>query len=116
MIVHALDGYDEISLTGPFKYFYNQGERIATPEDWDLPLLNHADILGGESIEDSAEIFLTILEGKGTPEQNAAVIANSGLALFCCNQKAGINTALEHATDSLQSGKALDAFKKLINS
>ncbi len=32
-IVHALDGYDEISLTGGFKLFTKNGEQIINPED-----------------------------------------------------------------------------------
>ena len=31
VILHSLDGYDEVSLTGPFKFFYNGGEKMADP-------------------------------------------------------------------------------------
>ena len=66
-------------------------------------------------MEESAEIFLKVLEGKGTAQQNAAVIANSGMALFCADQGAGIAKAVERATESLVSGKAHGVFKKLLN-
>lgn len=115
VILHALDGYDEISLTGPFKYFFNQGERVATPEDLGLPQLTYEDIAGGETVEQSATIFMSILKGKGTLAQNAAVIANSAMALFCADQKAGIPNAVDRATESLQSGSALNVFNKLLN-
>lgn len=115
VILHGLDGYDEISLTGPFKYFFNRGERVATPADLGLPQVTSADIAGGNSVEESAKIFLNILEGKGTEQQNAAVIANASMALFCADQEAGIEQAVAKATEALASGKAYDVFKKLLN-
>jgi len=115
VILHSLGGYDEISLTGAFKYFYNSGETIATPSDLGLPTLSHEDLRGGDTVEESAAIFLKILEGKGTPAQNAAIIANAGMALFTGHQKEGLPSALAKAKESLESGKALTAFRKLLD-
>jgi anthranilate phosphoribosyltransferase len=114
IILHSLDGYDEISLTGAFKYFYNQGEQISDPADLNLPRLTYDDIRGAETVEASAAIFLKVLKGEGSPEQNAVVIANAGMALFCANQKAGMQHALALAAEALESGKAYTAFKKLL--
>ncbi|MDH4059058.1 MAG: anthranilate phosphoribosyltransferase, partial [Cyclobacteriaceae bacterium] len=116
VILHGLDGYDEISLTGAFKYFFNRGERIASPNDLGLPQLAYTDIAGGESVVDSAKIFLKILEGHGSAQQNAVVIANAAMALFCANQNADIIQSVEKATEALRSGKALEVFNKLLNS
>jgi len=115
VILHSLDGYDEVSLTGAFKYFSNQGERIASPSDLSLPTLRAEDIKGGETVEESAKIVMTVLEGKGTQQQNDAIIANAGMALFAANQKEGIAAAVQRAKEALQSGKALATFKKLLN-
>lgn len=115
VVLHALDGYDEISLTGPFKYFFNKGERVAGPDDLGLPQLSYSDIAGGTTVEESASIFMKVLEGKGTPGQNAAVIANAAMALFCADQHSGISSAVAKATESLMSGKAHLAFKRLLN-
>jgi len=115
VILHSLDGYDEVSLTGAFKYFYNGGERITTPQEIGLSQLKAEDIKGGETVESSAAIFLNVLEGKGTPQQNSAIIANAGMALFAANQKEGVKAALAKAEEALLSGKALASFKKLIN-
>lgn len=115
VILHALDGYDEISLTGAFKYFYNEGEQIADPADLGLPQLHYKDIEGGTTVEDSAKIFMSVLEGKGTKAQNAAVIANAGMALYCADQKKGLQSGIVRAKETLESGKALDSFKKLLN-
>src|SRR5258705_5292421 len=37
LILHDLQGYDEISLTGPFKVFSNEGEKMMEPSDLGLP-------------------------------------------------------------------------------
>lgn len=115
VILHSLDGYDEISLTSAFKYFYNGGERLSTPSDLGLAKLTYEDLRGGDTVEDSAKVFMQILEGKGTPQQNSVVIANAGLALYAGHQQEGLPAALAKAKDSLESGKALMCFKKLIN-
>lgn len=115
VILHSTDGYDEISLTSGFKYFYNEGEALLEPEDLKLPRLSAIDLAGGDSMEQSGKIFMTVLEGKGTEEQNAVVIANAGMALFAGNQKDGLQNSLLKAKEALLSGKALSAFKKLLN-
>jgi len=114
VILHALDGYDEISLTGSFKFFFNGGEKIMEPADLGFSPLTHADIRGGETVEQSARVFMDILEGKGTSAQNAAVVANAGMALYAGNQEEGITPAVERAKEALVSGKALEAFQKLM--
>jgi anthranilate phosphoribosyltransferase len=115
VILHTLGGYDEISLTGPFKYFFNGGEQIAEPSDLGLPQVKHEDLSGGDTVEESARIFMNVLEGKGTTQQNSAVIANAGMALYCANQHDGLDKALIKAQEVLASGKALSSFKKLLN-
>ena len=115
VILHDLQGYDEISLTGPFKMYTNSGEKIIEPADLGLPLVRADELRGGETVEDSAKVFLSILEGKGTEAQNSVVIANAGMSLYVGNQEAGIQIAIEKARESLISGKALSTFKKFLN-
>jgi anthranilate phosphoribosyltransferase len=115
LILHSLDGYDEVSLTGSFKFFYNEGERIATPAELGLPTIKYEDIRGGATVQESATMFMNVLEGKGTSEQNAAVIANAAMALYCVQRAEGLAKAVERAGHALTSGKALQAFKKLMN-
>jgi anthranilate phosphoribosyltransferase len=114
LILHSLDGYDEVSLTGGVKFYYNDGERVIDPADFGFSKLSYADIKGGQSIEESAKIFMNVLEGKGTPAQTNAVIANAAMALFAADRQGGLLKAVDRASQSLKSGKALSAFKKLI--
>lgn len=114
LILHSLDGYDEVSLTGAFKYFSNGGEKVLEPADLKLPSLRYEDIRGGETVEESAKVFMRILEGQGTPAQQAAVVANAGMALYAADQGAGLPSALSRAEGALKGGKALKAFKALM--
>lgn len=114
VILHSLDGYDEVSLTGPYKYFFNGGEQIAEPADLGFALRSPSDLHGGDTVEDSARIFLNILEGKGTEAQKDAVIANAAMALYCANQKEGLDDAIARARETLVSGKALENFKRFL--
>lgn len=114
VILHSLDGYDEVSLTGSFKYFFNGGESVLEPMDLGLPQLSYEDIRGGNTVEESAKVFMDVLEGKGTASQNAAVVANAGMALYAGNQQQGILKAIEQAKEALVSGRALESFTKLM--
>jgi anthranilate phosphoribosyltransferase len=114
LILHSLDGYDEISLTGPFKYFYNEGEKIVSPEELGLPRLTYEHIKGGHTVEESATVFRNVLQGKGTSSQEAAVIANASMALYCANREKGLAHAIDRATESLRSGKAWSSFERLL--
>lgn len=115
LILHSLDGYDEVSLTGPVKVFSNDGERVLEPADLGLATLSAESIRGGESVEESAKIFMNVLEGKGSEEQESAVVANAAMAIHAANRNASLPEAVDRARQSLRSGKALRALKNLIN-
>jgi anthranilate phosphoribosyltransferase len=114
-IIHALDGYDEISLTGSFKIISNNSERILSPEDISLPILKPNEIMGGNSVAENAHIFESVLKGAGTKAQEAVVIANAAAALETSRPDWDFDQARDAATESLKSGKALQVFKKLID-
>jgi anthranilate phosphoribosyltransferase len=80
-IIHALDGYDEISLTSGFKFFTKNGEQIIYPEDLGQKRIQQSAIFGGSSVADAAKIFKTILDGNGTEAQNSVVLTNAAFAL-----------------------------------
>jgi anthranilate phosphoribosyltransferase len=113
-IVHSLDGYDEVSLTGPFKMVTRMGEQILEPADLGMPTLHPEQIYGGNTVEESAEIFQRVISGNGTDAQNSVVIANSGLALKTLYPDRFLADCMAIARESLESGKADLAFEKLI--
>ncbi|MEJ4086941.1 anthranilate phosphoribosyltransferase [Galbibacter orientalis] len=111
-ILHALDGYDEISLTGPAKAIRNQTEQMLSAQDFGVKEHAQAAITGGDSIEASAKIFVDVLSGKGTEAQNNVVCANAGMAIATVKELTPIE-GFELAKESLLSGKGMEAFKKL---
>ncbi len=111
-IIHALDGYDEISLTGSTKTISNNAEGMLTPQDFGVATLKQEEIAGGDSISASADIFMNILNGKGTEAQNNVVCANAGMAIATVERLAP-KQGFEKAKESLLSGKGLEALKKL---
>lgn len=112
-IIHSLDGYDEISLTGDTKVITNEGERIMSAVELGKRTVSASDIYGGRSVEEAAKIFTNILEGNGSWAQNAVVLANSAMALQCTGKYADYDECYQYAVESLESGKALKALKKL---
>jgi len=113
-ILHALDGYDEISLTGPFKMITNGGEKLYHPQALGLEQLSPESILGGATIAESAHIFEQVLRGAGTAAQNQVVIANAAAALVTAREGLGFAEAIDLAKETLLSGKALRVFTGLI--
>ncbi|MCB9055979.1 MAG: anthranilate phosphoribosyltransferase [Chitinophagales bacterium] len=113
-IIHSLDGYDEISLTNDTKVITNEGEKIMTPEQLGKRMVMPSDINGGSSVEEAAKIFSTILKGEGTWAQNAVVLANAAMALYCTNKFSSYDEAYKAAVLSLESGNANDSLQKLI--
>jgi anthranilate phosphoribosyltransferase len=112
-ILHALDGYDEISLTGNTKAISNKTETMLSPKDFGVNLIEQKDIFGGNTIDDSAKIFMKVISGDGTEAQHNVVCANAGMAIATVEQIEPIE-GYEIAKESLLSGKAKDCLISLI--
>ena len=112
-IIHALDGYDEISLTSAAKIVNNQTEQVLTASDFGVSELKQQEIYGGDSIASSAKIFNQVLDGKGSEAQNNVVCANAALAISTVNNTS-INESFQFAKASLLSGNAKQSFKTLV--
>jgi anthranilate phosphoribosyltransferase len=109
-ILHSLDGYDEVSLTGPTKMITSTKEGILNPADFGVRLLEQSEIEGGTTIEESAEMFMNIISGKGNEAQNNVVCANAGIAIATVT-KCSTLEGFQIAKESLLSGKGLVALK-----
>ncbi len=111
-ILHALDGYDEISLTGDTKMISNTSEGMLKPADFGISQVSAEEISGGNTVESAADIFLKILKGEGSEAQNNVVCANAAMAISTVN-KIDPKQGFETAKESLLGGKAFNSFKKL---
>jgi anthranilate phosphoribosyltransferase len=116
-IVHSLAGYDEISLTSPFKLISNQGEFIISPKELGTKTLNPNQIEGGNKIDEAAKIFLNVLKNEGTEAQKEVILVNSAIALqtaFRGKTEKTFEEAKSIAKESLESGKAFESLQKLL--
>lgn len=111
-VLHAMDGYDEISLTSPVKMISRNTEKILNASNFGVEEISQQEIYGGNTVEASAKIFETILNGKGTEAQNNVVCANAAMAIATVDT-ISIEKSFEKAKDSLLSGKALKSLQTL---
>jgi anthranilate phosphoribosyltransferase len=114
IIVNSLDGYDEISLTGDARFVSNLTEDNLSPADFGLAAVSPEELYGGETVEAAAAIFRRVLEGTGTTAQQNVVVANAGLGIQCIYPEKSLVECVAEASESLESGKALAAFRKLM--
>ena len=114
-IVHALEGYDEISLTCDFKTFSASGEHIHSIAELGFEKIDPGKIGGGSTVKDSADIFKAVLEGEGTTEQNNVVVCNAAVAIRTIKPERSFADCFYKAEESLQSKKALNSFKKMLS-
>ena len=113
-IVHSIDGYDEISLTSPFKLFSNHSDIMLEPKDLNFDNIEPLSLSGGKNIDESLKIFLNVLKNKGKKEQIDSVLANSGLAIYCAKKLSSIKEGIQIARESLESGNAYNCLKLFI--
>jgi anthranilate phosphoribosyltransferase len=114
-IVHALEGYDEISLTCDFKTFSPAGEHIHSISDMGFEKIDPAKIGGGSTVQESAEIFKAVLDGEGSTEQNNVVLCNAAVAIRTIKPEKSFADCYYEAEESLNSGMALRSFNRLIS-
>jgi anthranilate phosphoribosyltransferase len=114
-IVHSLDGYDEISLTGSFKALTASSDQLLSPASMGLPVFKPSELAGKGDVSGTSEIFMNVLTGKGTEAQNSVVIANSALSLATYFPEKDMCQCVEDANASLLGGGALKVFNKLIS-
>ncbi|MDD2512169.1 MAG: anthranilate phosphoribosyltransferase, partial [Proteiniphilum sp.] len=80
-IVHSLDGYDEISLTGRFKVVSNMGEQLFMPGDLGFSPVAQEALYGGDTPEEASRIFHRVLHVEGTEAQMNTVLANAAFGI-----------------------------------
>lgn len=114
-ILHSLDGYDEISLTGDTRIITNEGEQDWTPEALGKRKVSASDIYGGNSTEEAAKIFVKVLKGEGSWAQHSVVMANAAMGLYCLEKYPTYDECFQAAVTSLESGAAYQSFQKLIS-
>ena len=110
-IVHSLDGYDEVSLTSDVKVASPWGENVYTPGELGFPMYDPCELWGGETVEQAARIFDSVLEGTASPGQSDCVQANAAFAIRTLDPALSWEEARAKARESLESGRAAERFR-----
>ena len=131
-IVNSIDGYDEISLTGPFKVTVGIApaatpaatvpgaspsgyERIFSPKDLGFEIAKPEELVGGATEEEAAAIFDAVLENRALPAQKNIVLANAAFGIQVLEKgEKSIEECIAIARESIDSGAALRTFKKFV--
>lgn len=115
MLVHSDDGYDEISLTSSVRIATRETNRMLSAREMNLNPVTHNELFGGDTAEESAKIFLNIIEGNGSQAQSSVVAVNAGAALFNLGIVTDFHSGIQLALESLRSGKAAACFRKFMD-
>lgn len=113
-IVYALDGYDEISLTGGATMRGRRCQGVLHPSDFGLQTLSASDLYGGETAAEGKAIFLAVIDGSATAAQTTVVCANAGLAIQVMKPRQSLIDCVAEARASLESGRARGVVRKLL--
>lgn len=116
MVVHGLEGLDEISLCGPTQVAELRDgevrEYTVEPEQFNLERCRLEDLHGGDA-EQSAKIVRGILEGRPGPQRDM-VLLNSGAALYVSGRAATIPEGIRLAAEAIDSGQARQKLDRLV--
>jgi anthranilate phosphoribosyltransferase len=116
MVVHGLDGLDEISLSAPTKIAeLREGEVLVyeiTPEGFGLHRVKPGDLAGGDAAVNAA-IVREVLGGKMSPRRDV-VRLNAAAALVVAGLAENIAEGLPLAAQAIDSGAARAKLKALV--
>jgi len=119
LVVHGLDGLDEISTIGKTKLAWVKDGEIVnkqiTPQDLHLRQAKSAEISGFD-IDQSARLMINILQGKEaeTSGRFQMVLANAAAAIVVGGKANDLAAGVEEARKSISSGHAYEKLKDLI--
>lgn len=116
LVVHSLDGLDEISISAPTRgYFVGEDhmeEIEISPEDYNLEI-SPIENIKALSLAENVRVFMKILEGHSGPEKDI-VLFNSGAALWIAGRAQDLQEGILRARDSIDSGKAMRLFTQIL--
>jgi anthranilate phosphoribosyltransferase len=108
LVVHGLDGLDEITIAGPTRVAEARDGIVKTyevdPEEFGIKRATLADISGGDAAENAA-IIREVLDGKKSPRRDV-VLLNSAAALVAAGLVDHLKDGIPLAARSIDSGAA----------
>lgn len=116
LVVHGLDGLDEITTTGTTRIAEAREGSVRSyevePEEFGMKRALLEDISGGDSVENAA-IIRAVLAGERSPRRDV-VLLNAAAALAAAGKAEHIAQAIPLAEKSIDSGAAAEKLKALV--
>lgn len=116
LVVHGMDGLDEITTTRETKISKLENGRIEdyfiSPEDFGLERANSLDLVGGDA-QENARILKEILQGKEGAKRDI-VLLNAAAAIYVGKKANSIEEGLEIARSTIDEGLAFEKLLQLI--
>jgi len=118
LVVHGIDGMDEISINEKSLVWDINEQRASPPyeicpDEFGIERAGINDIKGGTPSE-NAEMLRSVLSGQKGPKRNIVII-NAAAALIASNKTTDFKAGIRMAMEAIDSGRALDKMEKLIN-
>jgi anthranilate phosphoribosyltransferase len=117
MVVHGVDGLDEISTVGKTVIAHLKQGAVTrlefVPSNFGVKQAAIAD-LQSSTAEESAEIIFKILSGRATDAKRDIVLVNSAAGIIVGGQADNFAESLELAQKSITSGAAIGKLRELV--
>jgi len=117
MVVHGMEGVDEISCSGPTRVTEVKDGQMRTSELLPELLLGESydksEIVGGTP-EENAKILRSVLDGSTRGGSRAAVLLNAGATIYVSGVASSLQEGIVYAEKSIDSGAALKKLEQLI--
>ncbi|MGA8201247.1 MAG: anthranilate phosphoribosyltransferase, partial [Candidatus Sulfotelmatobacter sp.] len=116
LVVHGLDGLDEITISGPTRVAEAREGTVRTyevdPEDFGLARATLQDISGGDA-EENAAIIREVLSGKKSARRDV-VLLNCAAALVAAGRVDHLRDGIPAAARAIDSGAAAAKLAELV--
>lgn len=116
MVVHGLDGVDEISLLGETRVAEVKNGRIErytiAPEDFGLSRCTFQEVRGGTP-EYNAQVILDIFAGRDTGPRRDMLLLNAAATLLVAGKVDSLEKGIALARETLESGRALAKLEEI---
>jgi len=116
LVVHGLESLDEVSTTGATQISTLADGKVTTdiisPEDVGIKKASLADLACGGSIQENADILVSILKGETGPRRDI-VLLNASAVMVAADVATDLKQGLEIAAESIDSGKAMAKLEQL---
>ena len=113
-VIHSNDGYDEVSLTGPFQIRSNHFDGEVSLAELQFEPVAPEALHGGNTVEEAAKILTNILSGDGSKAQTDVVVVNAGLGIQRFLPETSLADCMARAQEAIDNGSALNKLRAAV--